>query len=140
MEIYVYSDESGVFDKTHNEVFVFGGLIFLKKRDMETCSRKYIAAENTIRNGKYGTDDELKACRISNKEKGKLYRSLNHQVGIYDNKPAYTAAGQSLNAVGSDAADTEDQNCGICKALKALASGDEFGSGKFMGHKGGVLA
>ena len=27
MEIYVYSDESGVFDKVHNELFVFGGLI-----------------------------------------------------------------------------------------------------------------
>lgn len=80
MEIYIYSDESGVFDKAHNEVFVFGGLIFLKKKDMEDCSRKYIAAENVIRNGKYGTNDELKACRISNKEKGKLYRSLNQTI------------------------------------------------------------
>ncbi len=80
MEIYVYSDESGVFDKLHNEVFVFGGLIFLKKRDMENCSRKYIAAENAIRGDKYGADDELKACRISNKEKGKLYRSLNQTI------------------------------------------------------------
>lgn len=80
MEIYVYSDESGVFDKAHNEVFVFGGLIFLKKRDMENCSRKYIAAENAIRNGKYGTDDELKAYRITNKEKGKLYRSINQTI------------------------------------------------------------
>ena len=80
MEIYVYSDESGVFDKAHNEVFVFGGLIFLKRKDMEDYSRKYIAAENAIRNGKYGTNDELKACRISNKEKGKLYRSLNQTI------------------------------------------------------------
>ncbi len=80
MEIYVYSDESGVFDKLHNEVFVFGGLIFLKKRDMENCSRKYIAAENAIRGDKYGANDELKACRISNKEKGKLYRSLNQTI------------------------------------------------------------
>lgn len=80
MEIYVYSDESGVFDKEHNEIFVFGGLIFLKKKDMESCSRKYLAAESVIRTGKYGASDELKACRISNKEKGKLYRSLNRTI------------------------------------------------------------
>lgn len=72
MERYVYSDESGVFDKFHNEVFVFGGLIFLKKREMENCSRKYIVAENAIRGDKYGANDELKACRISNKEKGEI--------------------------------------------------------------------
>lgn len=80
MEIYVYSDESGVFDKVHNDIFVFGGLIFLKKKDMESCARKYLAAESAIRMGKYGADDELKACRISNKEKGKLYRSLNQTL------------------------------------------------------------
>lgn len=80
MEIYVYSDESGVFDKAHNEVFVFGGLIFLKKKDMEVCSRKYLTAESAIRLGKYGKNDELKACFISNKEKGKLYRSLNQTI------------------------------------------------------------
>lgn len=54
MEIYVYSDESGVFDKEHNDIFVFGGLIFLKKKDMEICSRKYLVAESAIRTGKYG--------------------------------------------------------------------------------------
>lgn len=80
MEIYVYSDESGVFDKAHNDIFVFGGLIFLKKKDMEICSRKYLSAESAIRTGKYGADDELKACRITNKEKGKLYRSLNQTI------------------------------------------------------------
>ena len=30
-ELYVYSDESGVFDKIHNDVYVFGGLILLGK-------------------------------------------------------------------------------------------------------------
>ena len=29
MNIYVYSDESGVFDKEHNDYVVFGGLILL---------------------------------------------------------------------------------------------------------------
>lgn len=77
MEIYVYSDESGVFDKAHNEVFVFGGLIFLSKRSADNCARKYLTAESAIRSGKYGIDEELKASRLENKEKGKLYRSLN---------------------------------------------------------------
>ena len=41
MNIYVYSDESGVFDKEHNEYFVFGGLILLGTGDKEIWSRKY---------------------------------------------------------------------------------------------------
>ena len=27
MRIFIYSDESGVFDKKHNDIFVYGGLI-----------------------------------------------------------------------------------------------------------------
>ena len=29
MDLFIYSDESGVFDKEHNEIYVYGGLIFL---------------------------------------------------------------------------------------------------------------
>ena len=36
MDLYIYSDESGVFDKAHNEIFVYGGLIFLGKRMIAT--------------------------------------------------------------------------------------------------------
>ena len=32
MNIYIYSDESGVFDKEHNDYFVFGGLIFWEQK------------------------------------------------------------------------------------------------------------
>lgn len=39
MNIYVYSDESGVFDKEHNDYFVFGGLILLGTEDKEKWSR-----------------------------------------------------------------------------------------------------
>lgn len=80
MDIFVYSDESGVFDKAHNEVFVYGGLIFLGKDQKDNYSRKYVAAEKVIRKDKYGKDEELKACRIKNKEKGKLYRSMNNAI------------------------------------------------------------
>jgi len=49
LNIYVYSDESGVFDKAHNKIFVFGGLLFLSKEDKDVAVRKYIRAEKTIR-------------------------------------------------------------------------------------------
>ncbi len=80
MDLYIYSDESGVFDKAHNEIFVYGGLIFLGKREKDDCNRKYLTAEKAIRCGRYSQTVELKACRISNKEKGKWYRSLNQVI------------------------------------------------------------
>lgn len=79
MNIYVYSDESGVFDKEHNEYFVFGGLIFLGTDDKEKCSRMYSNAENTLRkNKKVSQHYELKAAKITNEEKAHLFRSLNN--------------------------------------------------------------
>lgn len=81
MELYVYSDESGVFDKVHNEYFTYGGLIFLNKEDRDIAARKYRNAESCLKLPNYfHPGDELKACRLSNKNKGKLFRSLN---GIY---------------------------------------------------------
>lgn len=77
MNIFVYSDESGVFDKSHNKYFVFGGVVFLSKSDRDTGERKYRAAERSIRGKKYAKGEELKACKITNIEKGKLFRSLN---------------------------------------------------------------
>lgn len=80
MDLFIYSDESGVFDKVHNEIFVYGGLIFFGKEEKDDYNRKYLTAEKAVRCGKYSYDEELKACKISNKEKGKLYRSLNQVV------------------------------------------------------------
>ncbi len=78
MNIYVYSDESGVFDKEHNDVFVFAGLIILGSESKEMWSRKYSAVEKiTRKNEGLSSDCELKASKITNKAKGKLFRSLN---------------------------------------------------------------
>lgn len=78
LNIFVYSDESGVFDKVHNDKFVFGGLIFLDKDSRDVCSRKYSRAEDAIYSaGIIESGKEIKAARISNSDKGKLYRSLN---------------------------------------------------------------
>lgn len=81
MNIFVYSDESGVFDKVHNDIFVFGGTIFLSKTEKDIAARKYINAEHIIRNSEGKTcTGEIKACSISNAGKSKLFRSLNHCV------------------------------------------------------------
>lgn len=78
MNIYVYSDESGVFDKEHNDYFVFGGLILLGIEEKENWSRRYSNVEKILRENKgVDADYELKSTRITNSEKGKLFRSLN---------------------------------------------------------------
>ena len=78
MDIYVYSDESGVFDQLHNEVYVYGGIIFLSKESKDECSRKYKHAEDVVRhNGNYGKETEIKAALVTNKQKSGLFRSLN---------------------------------------------------------------
>lgn len=76
--IFVYSDESGVFDKVHNDYFVFGGLIFVSKNERDIFTRKYRKAEEDIRRiESLGRDVEIKATTISNRSKGKLFRSMN---------------------------------------------------------------
>ena len=79
MDIFVYSDESGVFDKAHNNIFVFGGLILLGSAEKEKWSRLYSKAERDLRARlKAGSGTELKASYINNAEKGKMFRSLNN--------------------------------------------------------------
>ena len=85
MNIYIYSDESGVFDPIHNDYFVFGGLMFFDVENKNIASRKYRRAENTIRSSEnISNNNEVKAALISKKAKGKLYRSLNafHKFGV----------------------------------------------------------
>ncbi|MDI9519648.1 MAG: DUF3800 domain-containing protein [Bacillota bacterium] len=78
MNLFVYSDESGVFDSIHNDYFVFGGLMFLCKEDRDDAIRRYHHVEQTIRNsGNYSKGIELKASVLNNSEKGKIMRSLN---------------------------------------------------------------
>lgn len=81
MDIFVYSDESGVFDRKHERYFVFGGIMFLSRAERDVCSRKYAHAEKVIRERQSLTsDEEVKASRVTNANKGKLFRSLNNQI------------------------------------------------------------
>lgn len=80
MDIYIYSDESGVFDRTHNHYFVFGGILFLSKEDRDLCARKYTKAENDVKDSmQLLKNQEVKAAVIDNKHKNKLFRALNNQ-------------------------------------------------------------
>jgi len=49
MDIFVFSDESGVFDCYHSRYFVFGGLVFLNSMTMESAARRYLSIEKEIR-------------------------------------------------------------------------------------------
>ena len=81
MDIFVYSDESGVFDKKHNDIYVYGWVVFLSKDDKDNCGRKYLSAERCIRKS-LSMDNvaEIKAANSSNKNKSKRYRSLNDVI------------------------------------------------------------
>ena len=80
-DIFIYSDESGVFDRYNNEYFVFAGVICFDAVSKDIATRKFSHAEKVLREiGGYSRNSELKASRISNTQKGKLYRSLN---GLY---------------------------------------------------------
>lgn len=92
MNIYIYSDESGVFDRKHNDIFVFGGLIILDSLSKEYWSRMYASAEESIRKSKnVSRAYELKATQVTNKEKGKLFRSLNkcYKFGVVIEKKRF---------------------------------------------------
>ncbi|MDU1224784.1 hypothetical protein [Varibaculum cambriense] len=41
MSIFVYADESGVFDHLHNDYFVFGGILLYSKNQRDIMGRKY---------------------------------------------------------------------------------------------------
>ena len=78
MDLYIYSDESGVFDVAHNEYFVFGGLMFFSKEEKDVFARKYLHAERCLReNPEYNDLKEIKASVLKPADRQKLYRSTN---------------------------------------------------------------
>lgn len=78
MDLYIYSDESGIFDVKHNKYFVFAGLILLGIEERDICTRKYSRAEKIVKKrNEYADDYEAKATNICNSDKKSLYRSLN---------------------------------------------------------------
>ena len=78
MNIYIYSDESGVFDKEHYQFFIFGGLIIADNENKEIWARKYTAAEKSVNSDNKYQGRELKGSTLSVKDKNKMFRSLNN--------------------------------------------------------------
>ena len=76
MDIFVYADESGVFDVKNNEYYVYGGVIFLSKNEKDNANRKYLNVEEKIREHytQY-SEMELKANVLDSKIKNKIFRS-----------------------------------------------------------------
>lgn len=78
MNLFVYADESGVFDQKHNEIFVFGGLIFLGKDERDVANRRYLSAEHALRAaGAAAGHREMKAIYLNNRQKSSMYRAMN---------------------------------------------------------------
>ena len=43
VKVYVYADESGTFDKVHNELFVYGGVVLVGAGARDDAARRYSA-------------------------------------------------------------------------------------------------
>lgn len=83
MNLYIYSDESGVFDYKHEEYFIFGGIIYLSKSNRDNDIRKYLSLEKKIRKSTK-IKEELKANSLPAKHKRRLFSSVEfgHKFGI----------------------------------------------------------
>lgn len=49
MNLYIYPDDSRVFDKVHNNFYVCGGIICLNKEQKNSLERIYKKTESTLR-------------------------------------------------------------------------------------------
>ena len=72
MNLYIYSDESVVFDYKHEEYFIFGGIIYLSKSNRDNDIRKYLSLEKKIRKNTK-IKEELKANSLPAKHKRRLF-------------------------------------------------------------------
>lgn len=79
MDLFIYSDESGVFDPDRYDFFVFGGLMFFSSAEAEDAARLYQHAEKLVKKKDGLADDsEPKASNLTFGSRYKLFRALNH--------------------------------------------------------------
>ena len=77
MNIFVYSDESGVFDVKHNEIYVFAGVVYLSKEDRDIASNFDVTGASISRHLSVLKDADL----IRDTREGKfIYYDLNTSV------------------------------------------------------------
>ena len=74
MTIFIRADESGVFDPIHNDFFIFAGLIFLNRQEMELTGRRFLSIEKKLRQKKeYKNIPELKAALLKHSDRRTLF-------------------------------------------------------------------
>lgn len=75
VDMFVYSDESGVFDYKHGRYFVYGGLVFTDKLQRDEAIRRYRAAEKAFRKKPiYKNMPELKASLLKPDDRRDLFK------------------------------------------------------------------
>ena len=74
MNLYIYSDESGVFDQEHYDWYAFGGVVFLDGETLNQCHNEFLALEQLIRESR-GIEEsvELKSSVLKNSDRRRLY-------------------------------------------------------------------
>lgn len=77
--IYIYSDESGVFDTKVNEFFIYSGIILLSKEEKERCKNLFLNLEKRLKKKhNIKRNKELKATMLTPKEKSNILRAFNN--------------------------------------------------------------
>lgn len=75
MKLYVFADESGVFDQKHARWFVYGGVIILGKHNYDTLVNKHISIERSLRSEDktLASSVEIKATYLNLKQRKRLF-------------------------------------------------------------------
>lgn len=79
MNLFIYSDESGIFSKKM-ELFLFAGYIFLNKNEKDKYLNRFKNEEKNLKAKINFVDEELKGSMLNVKQKAKLIKKMN---GIY---------------------------------------------------------
>jgi hypothetical protein len=81
--LFVFSDESGTFDRLHMPYFVYGGIVFSDRVLKKEISTEYLAAEKKVRQKREIPEAvELKARELLEQDKKQLCKVLNAE-GIF---------------------------------------------------------
>ncbi len=80
MNLYIYSDESGVFDKYNERYFVFAGLIFLSKIKRDIKQNKYCFFEKKLKEELEYNKEELKASTLNKQLKQRIFKYFNDTI------------------------------------------------------------
>lgn len=75
MKLYVFADESGVFDRVHADLFVYGGVIILGKTNYDAIVNKHQSLERRLRREDPSLKNvpEIKAAYLNLKQRKRLF-------------------------------------------------------------------